>query len=327
LANLQIALSNNGTVSGAPILDIDDVTTTALTALQIHYNEILPKVPDFCIETDINLQHILIHSKIKHLCQKNKVRSNEVITLTRRGIDTIQQALNRADDSLALALNTFNPILRRHIQTIRTLQLDPQTLTPPNSVYLYDSIKCSMVRAVQLSSKNIRHILGPKNYLNNTKMLNTTVDKAISIYKKISSIRSIQSRNKVLRLVHGDVYCGARLKKFHLSDNDRCIRCFNEETTIHLLLECPYTKEVWIKLGINPTSLCDILDGADMATTELLSYLLSEIVFRKKILPTDILIRTMLTSFSNGLCRSSKVIDKAKAILHTNRITGSWNIT
>jgi hypothetical protein len=72
----------------------------------------------------------------------------------------------------------------------------------------------------------------------------------------------------MLRLIHGDVYCGSRLKKFKLSDTDRCHRCFAEETIAHLLLECPYTKEVWQKLGINPTSLENIVSGTDKVNTE-----------------------------------------------------------
>jgi hypothetical protein len=162
LANLQTALCSNGTISVTPTLDIEDVTTTVLTALHKHYKEILPNVPDFCIETDINLQNIILHSKIRHICLKNKVRSNEINTLTRRGIITIQQALSRVDDSAVLALNTLSPILQQHV---RRIQHSLIYLPPPiqhTTVFIYDTAKLSMVRAVPLLSKNIRQILEPK---------------------------------------------------------------------------------------------------------------------------------------------------------------------
>jgi hypothetical protein len=147
-----------------------------------------------------------------------------------------------------------------------------------------------------------------------------------SIYSKINAIKSIQTKNKILRLLHGDVFCGARLKKFSLSDDDTCHRCFAVETIQHLLLECPYTKEVWTKLGMQPTSLGDILITADRINIEILSYLLNEIVFRRKVLPPDVLIKTIYTSFSKGLCRNTKITDRATLVLNTYLMTNSWNI-
>ncbi len=41
------------------------------------------------------------------------------------------------------------------------------------------------------------------------------------------------------------------LKSFKMSDIDKCIRCFEKETIKHLLVECPYTKEIWNLLGLN----------------------------------------------------------------------------
>ncbi len=327
VANLQIALSNNGPLSVIPVIDIEDVTTTVLAALHKHYKEILPIVPDFCIETHTNLRNLILDSKIRHLCQKNKIRSVAINTLTRRGIDTIRQALSRADNSIELALTTFSPILQQHIRTIHDSLNDLMPIGQQNTVYLYDTTRLSMVRAEQLLSRNIRQILEPRKILSTTKLLNTTVDNAINIYKNTSKIKSIQSKTKILRLIHGDVYCGAKLKKAHLSDNDRCIRCFAEETTTHLLLDCPYTREVWQKLGMNPTSLCDILTELDKVKIEIISQFLSEIVFRKKIIPTDILIRTIVTSFSSGLCRNRKIIERANLMLNNHCITGNWNIT
>ncbi len=123
------------------------------------------------------------------------------------------------------------------------------------------------------------------------------------------------------------MYCGARLKKFNLSDTDICHRCFAEEMIAHLLIECLYTKEIWQKLGLNPTSLKDILSMAGRVNTEILSQFLSELVFRKKILPMDVLVRMIYTTFANGLSKNKKVSEKAKHIINTFQLTGTWHIT
>lgn len=184
-----------------------------------------------------------------------------------------------------------------------------------------------MTKAVQAQSRNIRQMLEPMRYLNNTKLINTSIENSISIYKKVSNIKSIQNRTKMLRLIHGDVYCGSRLKRFKLSDNDRCIRCFAEETISHLLLECPYTKEIWQILGIDPISLTDILSAVDQTNIEILSQVINELVFRKKVVPVDVFIRIILTSYSKGTCRNNKVINRANQILNNFHVYGNFNIT
>ncbi len=325
IAELQNILMANDLLIATPIKNIEDVTSSVLSKLNHHYLQIISKVEDHNIETDQNLQRILLQSKIKHICIKNKLRSRDFATLTRRGIDTLQQALHRADNSLTLVLNIMNPTIQRHIRTICNLPANVLPLDRIISIYLYDDNKKNMVRAAQLHSRSIREILEPKKYLNVTKKLNITVDNSINIYNKIAHIRSVQSKTKLLWLIHGDVYCGSRLKKFKLSDNDRCHRCFAEETIDHLLLECPYTVEIWHKLGLQPTSLADILNRLDKVNIEIVSYLLNGLVFQKKVLPTEVMIRTTITSFSRGLCRNSKVTERAMNILRQVQTTGNWH--
>jgi len=269
----------------------------------------------------------MLNSKIKHICLKNKLRSAELNTLTRRGVDTLIQALDRADDSITLVRNISNFTIQRHINTLLTLPANTLPRDIINATYMYDGQKKTMVRVVQLNSKCIRQMLNPTKTLNITKRIDTSVENAICIYNKVKQIRSIQSRTKILRLIHGDVYCGARLKKFKLSDNDRCLRCFEEETISHLLLECPYTAEVWRKLGVVPNSLTELLTSVDRINIEILTQLIDALVFRKKVLPTDVLIRTTITAFANGLCRNQRVIGRAKNILNNFQSTGSWSLT
>jgi hypothetical protein len=112
-----------------------------------------------------------------------------------------------------------------------------------------------------------------------------------------------------------------------LSDNDRCIRCFEEETITHLLLECPYTIATWQMLGMSPTTLTDILIEADPINIELISHVISELVFRKRIIPPEILIRSIIRSYSKGLCCNSKVTIRATNTVNNALRTGIYNVS
>jgi hypothetical protein len=306
IADLQHILCLTDTMSPVPRVGIDDVTTTVVETLYKHYTHTLNTAPAYVMDTDVNLQCILLNSKICSICLKNKRRSRELATLTHRGIVFVQNAILSRDDSMTLLSSILSPTMNVHVTTIYNIYRHTPLPDYNNVIYLYDYNRMSMIRASQLSSRNIRQIIEPTHYLNITKLLNLSVDDSVTVFKKVSVIKSIQSKNKMLRLMHGDVYCGARLKRFNLSDNDRCIRCFEEETIQHLLLECPYTLDIWHKLGMQPTSLNNILLNTNKVNLEIISQFISEIVFRKKVLPTDVLIRTIYTSFATGCATIKK---------------------
>ena len=55
-------------------------------------------------------------------------------------------------------------------------------------------------------------------------------------------------------MIHGDVYCGTRLKKFGMTESDSCQRCGEPESIDHLVLNCDYTRRLW-KLVEKVTSI------------------------------------------------------------------------
>jgi hypothetical protein len=130
---------------------------------------------------------------------------------------------------------------------------------------------------------------------------------------------------KILRLIHGDVYCGARLFRFGLIDSDRCIRCFAEETREHLQHGCPYSGEVWGRLGLFPRQTADILQ-AHISSMELefRAELISNLVFCKKVLPPEVLIRTVVNRFKMGLSQSKGMREYATTLVERHELTGKW---
>ncbi len=135
----------------------------------------------------------------------------------------------------------------------------------------------------------------------------------------------IISQSFEVSTIIGDVYCGTRLYAFGLADSDRCIRCFEAETISHLLYECPYSKEVWGRLGLLPRSTAEIVNGQlSRAEFEIRAEIISNLVFRKKVLPPEILIRSVINSFANGLSQGKGVQDHAKMLISRQEFTGQW---
>ena len=160
--------------------------------------------------------------------------------LRQRGFVYVREAIRDADGSNIL-LDISKVAYNRHLLDLSERYRQDAVPEPAVNIYVYCKEQQNSVNVLALKSKQIKLILTTEKLLTNTKMLNVTNDVAARVYANIKKIKSIQSRTRLLRLIHGDVYCGSRLKKFNMTDNDRCHRCFDEETINHLLLDCPYT--------------------------------------------------------------------------------------
>ncbi len=283
------------------------------------------RVPDLVANTCFELHRMILLSSVKSITHRNKLRSRELTRLTRRGIVTIIQAFDRDDDSTELIKSIIIPSLHKYIDIIQTMQTYTHVQNNEPDMCIYDELRHNCVKISSLTSRQIRNTLSRTEALHHTKLLHTNADDAIRLYNRIHKIKSIQNRTKLLRLIHGDVYCGSRLKKFGLSDNDRCIRCFGEETILHLLIECPFTKEIWGRLGISPHTLEDIVINLNVPDLEIMSNFLSEIIFRKKVLPPDILIRTIFSTYAAGTSASAAVTKMATNKLTLYHHTGQWS--
>jgi len=194
-----------------------------------------------------------------------------------------------------------------------------------NHPIILDVNKNRWLRCSGITSKHIRLLLRDTVVLNNTKLITLTPAEATSYYKNINKLSSTQNKTKLLRLVHGDVYCGTRLKKFKLTEFDTCIRCFEKETIKHLLLECPYTQEVWGTLGVDYSHAKNVIGIRESREElEIRADFLSAIVFRKGNLPPNTLINMTYLKYSKGLCKNNKVKELAKDKIEHYNNTGRW---
>ena len=51
-------------------------------------------------------------------------------------------------------------------------------------------------------------------------------EEVIDLGKIIKSLTNTKLKTSILRLIHGDIFCGSRLKKFGMTDNDKCSRWY-----------------------------------------------------------------------------------------------------
>jgi len=87
-------------------------------------------------------------------------------------------------------------------------------------------------------------------------------DCIIKVRKQISNVKL---RNIFYRLIHNDFFTRSKMFKFKMTDSAECERCGAEETTKHLLWECPFSQLAWKNLN-------SILDEKKLGLDKIVSY-------------------------------------------------------
>jgi len=202
---------------------------------------------------------------------------------------------------------------------------DGDFLLNTKNYYTYDNYQVRWKNLAICTSADIRNQLYKRELIVLTKTCQFENDTAIRVYKKIKRIGSIPLRTKVLRLIHGDVYCGTRLVKFGLANDDTCIRCFCTETIMHLLTECPYSVSVWTTLGVNPMTINNILDPLlSEPEFEIRCAIIEMLVFRKIQMPPHKLIEVIFKRYAGGLSKRRQLSEYAKTKTRLHEFTGQW---
>ena len=63
-------------------------------------------------------------------------------------------------------------------------------------------------------------------------------------------VKNVKLRNVYYRLINNDFYSKTKLKKFKITQDDKCERCQQIETTRHLLWDCHWSQKMWKNLNI-----------------------------------------------------------------------------
>ena len=57
--------------------------------------------------------------------------------------------------------------------------------------------------------------------------------------------KNVKLRSIFFRLIHNDFFTHERMKRYKMTNDDKCPRCGNIETSEHLLFECVHALKIW----------------------------------------------------------------------------------
>ena len=180
-------------------------------------------------------------------------------------------------------IHKIEPKFKKFIQTmIPQLDVISKTYHSDNK---YTNFPCEIdLRPIsKTTSKSIRTLLRqtydhPPEILTNPDPI--TLKKLGSLLNKLTNNRL---KGILLRSLHGDIYCGTRLKKFGMSESEDCPRCSNPETIEHQLYGCTYTRKLWdlaSKITSVPVVCLDQALGLDQTHDRATLTLHAEIISR-----------------------------------------------
>jgi len=329
ISQLQQRLGSKDHLQSTCLVDIDPVTTSALTILTKFNLQCYYSYDTSFLENDALLRIRLCTTKLVNLFPKKKFNSREATTLRRNDIVTLHDLLNSHNDNFDLLLNICYPELTPILVELfrhEHIDHDANFVNLSKNHYVYENDRIRWRNLAASRSADIRDLIYKRDLIVLTKMCNFDPEVATRVYAKIQRISSIPLRTKALRLVHGDVYSGSRLVKFNLSDIDTCIRCFDTETIQHLLTQCPFSSSVWNLLGINHATINDILDfSLTESEFEIRCAIVEMLVFRKLQMPPNKIVEVMFKKYASGLSKRKKLIDYAKTKLSLFERTGQWH--
>jgi hypothetical protein len=295
-------------------LDIEEITKSNLIALQEKRLQDF-KLPAWQIETDIILQTSLWMTRIDNLVRPKKLDGRELTELKRTGIFTLRDAILAPRIQMAKLLKIVRKELVTVINVLNESHPNLQLESWRPNVKLRDR-NGRWLEAAQMTSRKIRNILYDKNNFTTPKIILLSNEDAGRFFQNISRLRNVANKTKMLRLLHNDVYTAERLTRFGMSDSDRCRRCFAKETLNHLLLECPYSMEVFEQLVQRPFDIESAVGvSLSLNALEIRSEILASLVFRMQIMPPIVLVKTSLEKYASGLVNKPSVRQLAERLL------------
>ncbi len=315
LHTLLKKLSNeNSYFRDKSVLRIDDVTELNLAGLSRKRIEDY-NVPNWLIESDTLLHNYLLYAELSTIIRPRKRGGREERQLLNAGIFNLKEAVS------SLRTQTQKIAKIAHVKLTRAIMIIDhiyRVTVPPDKLVSFKIREgARWVDCNSLTSKQLRQLTAPSKSLASLKLLDLEEGIKAPYFQRLAKLTNVPNKTKMLRLLQKDVYCGERLVRFGMTNIDSCRRCFEVETIRHLLLECPYSREVWRLLGVN-INLIEIL-GVFLTRSELeiRSDILSYLVFRQRILPPDVLVRTTLRKYADGIIANDKIKKTAGYLLRT----------
>ncbi len=302
-----------GYLGTQPQLDIDEVVKlNMMNYVKKKFRDC--EVPAWILENDLILHSNLANTRIVDLVRTRKRQGAEFNSIRINAgplfADVVRNGGRALTTLLKIANKEIMPALKKIAECYGNLPM-------PNSDQI-DRIRNNLgqwVEGTSLTSKALRDILFHRKPAL-PKIIIIDDDILPLYFGALNKLISTQNKSRMLRLLQGDVYTAEKLVRFGLSENDRCKRCFEKETLMHLLMDCPYSQTIYSILQINfrnPETILGV--GLSRDELEIRCDLLNYIIFQQRAVPPHILVRTTLEKYCNGLVSRPKLIKLAKRYL------------
>ena len=158
-------------------------------------------------------------------------------------------------------INKLDNSYRNIIKLLNISKFNP-TVLPQNYRDVFPINDC-LKKAYNLTSKQIRKGMCAPSKITPKLITSPDSDTLAHLGNLVKKLTNVRLKTTLLRAMHGDIYCGTRLKKFGMSDSDLCMRCNTPETIEHQIYQCGQVKQLWDRLSIitsiKANSLNDIL--------------------------------------------------------------------
>jgi hypothetical protein len=189
---------------------------------------------------------------VTYLSRKNKVFLLCIIKpLTSIGINSLGELVQAYE-------------VERDTNLSRTMKIIINSI-PKNLVEIvnnYDeyTINDCMMKTINLSQNNRKIInnittkelqITLKKSLNKCELLNIQTKNRLTMYNNNGIVRfreqckNVKLRSIFFRLIHNDFFTHERMKRYKMTNDDKCPRCGNIETSEHLLFECVHALKIW----------------------------------------------------------------------------------
>jgi hypothetical protein len=175
------------------------------------------------------------------------------VTRDRNRLNLLKFIESNFDQNLIEVAKVFNDDLNTELVTLTHIFLGNDTYAPIHDITVKQLQKLLKSALGKTSKTPFERKLGISNF---------DPDCIMKVRKQISNVKL---RNVFYRLINNDFFTKSKMLKFKMTDSAECERCGAEESTKHLLWDCPSSQLAWKNYNI-------ILEDRNLGLDKIVSY-------------------------------------------------------
>jgi hypothetical protein len=175
------------------------------------------------------------------------------VTRDRSRFELLKFIESNFEKNLIEVAKVFNEDFNTELLTLTHIFLGNDTYVPVHDITVKQLQTLLKIALAKTSTTEFERKLGISNF---------DPDCIMKVRKQISNVKL---RNIFYRLINNDFYTKSKMVKFKMTDSAECERCGAEETTKHLLWDCPFSQLAWKNLN-------SILEEKKLGLDKIVSY-------------------------------------------------------